>query len=414
MNRTLRMNFLFLHNNFPGQFHRLSVALAANSANKVLFLSRSCRPDVNVPGVQWEKIRTPKNDTAPTDGMDQPSPLVLGELFGDAMRDLQKKGFTPDVVYGHAGFGTMLHAPDIFLDAAHVGYFEWMYTREADTAFAGGRDKLSMQTRMQHRLRNLCVLSALETSCIGISPTLWQRDQHPPQYYSKMRVLHDGVDTNYFTPADNSALKIEGLDLKGAEIITYATRGLEPYRGFHTFYRSLPAVLKARPKAQVLIMANDRTVYGGKPRDGKTWREVLQDTVDVDEKRVHFLPFQPYPRYRALLRASHVHVYLTVPFVLSWSLLEAMSCGCLVIGSDTEPVREVLQHERNGLLTQFWDHEMLSRRIIQALKEQKNLRHLRKAARETVLQRYDLMNMLRQQIRLLEGHSSLRGLHGLR
>ena len=384
------------------------MALGAKSEHKVIFLSCFRRSDLYVPGVEWRQIVVPKEEREALGTANQPPPLRQGELFADAMLALRNEGFMPHVVHGHVGFGAALYAPDIFPSAMQAGYFEWMYTEGADVAFLGGLERVPLSQRMRQRHSNMCSLSALEAATVGICPTLWQRAQHPASSHHKLHVLHEGVDTEYFSPRPSQRFNVQGVDLDGAEIVTFATRGLEPYRGFHTFYRSLPAVLAARPKAQVLIMADDRSFYGQARADGKTWREVLQEEVELDESRVHFLPFQPYPQYRAVLRASHVHVYLTVPFVLSWSLLEAMSCGCLVVASDTEPVMEVVRHEQNGLLTNFFNPDMLARRIIQGLEDQDALQSVRKSARETVLRQYDLRTLVPRQVRLLEGHAALR------
>ena len=178
------------------------------------------------------------------------------------------------------------------------------------------------------------------------------------------------------------------------------------YRGFPTFYRALPQLLEARPKAHAVIMADDRVSYGGKRGDGKTWKEALTEEVKVDESRVHFIPFQPYDQYRELLRASDVHVYMTAPFVLSWSMLEAMSCGCVLVASDTEPVREVVQHERNGFLVGFWDHEALAHRIADALEHRDKLQFMRQHARATIERRYNLLHLLPRHIELMQA-----GLH---
>ena len=402
------MNFLFMHNNFPAQFHRLSVALAARAGHRVVFLSCFKRQDVGAPGVEWRQIVLSESERNEQKVLNHPPTFRQGELFANAMLALQREGFVPDVIHGHVGFGSMLYAQDIFPRAVQAGYFEWFYTEGADVAFFGGRDKLPMGMRQAQRHSNLCVLSALEGANFGICPTIWQRDQHPSAYHNKLHVIHDGVDTDFFSPHPAQRFQVEGVDLADAEIVTYATRGLEPYRGFHTLYRSLPAVLAARPKARVLIMANDRSVYGQNRSDGKSWREALQDEVDVDESRVHFLPFQSYPQYRGLLRAARVHVYLTAPFVLSWSMLEAMSCGCLVVASDTEPVLEVMRHGQNGLLTGFADHEQLAQRIIEGLARWDHFAPLRNAARQTVLSRYALGQLLPRQIRLFEGYPAMR------
>lgn len=396
------MNVLLLHNNFPGQFNNLAAALAARPGARVVFLSCFCRNDVRVPGVLWRQVLLPGKGEGNKKDSNPPPPLRMADHFANAMFALKKEGFRPDVVHGHAGFGPLLYAPDIFPDAGHMSFFEWYYTDGADRAFFGKLDDGHSDKRLGHRQSNACVLSALDASVVGICPTEWQRRQHPTQYHDKIRILHDGVDTDFFSPQPSFTLTVNGVNLKDAEVVTYATRGLEPYRGFPTFFRSLPAVLQARPKTHVLIMAHDRTVYGSKRSDGKTWRQALLEEVDVDESRVHFLPFQPYPKYRSLLRASHAHVYLSAPFVLSWSAIEAMSCGCLLIGSDTEPVREVVRHDENGLLTDFWDPAALADAIIYALENREKMERLRRAARQTVLNRYSLRTLLPQHMALVD------------
>ena len=390
------MNILFAHNNFPGQFHRLAVELAADPANRVVFLSHYRRGDLGVPNVAWKQVPLPAEERSPNPARRKYlSILARGERFGDAMLGLAREGFRPDVVYGHVGFGCCVYAPDIFPQAAHMGYFEWYYTGRADVRFFAGDRPVPLTTRAENRQCNMCTLSALKECVLGIAPTRWQFEQHPPEFAHKLHVLHDGVDTRFFAPGKSRGVKLKELDLSGVEeIVTYATRGLEPYRGFHTFYRSLPAVLSARPRAHVVIMADDRSSYGVKRKDGKTWKEVLREEVRVDDSRVHFIPFQPYDQYRALLRASDTHVYLTAPFVLSWSMLEAMSCGCLLVASNTEPVREVVRDGVNGFLADFWNPDDLARRIVFCLERRGQLDAVRANARKTVLARYALHKLL--------------------
>ena len=399
------MNILLAHNNFPGQFHRLAVELAADPANKVLFLSHYRRKDLNVPKVEWRQVPLPAEENTPSSPRKKYlTRLAQGERFADAMVALRKEGYRPDLIYGHVGFGCCIYAPDIFPDAAHAGFFEWYYSADADTRFFAGNKPVALNTRAENRQSNMCTLSALKECVLGIAPTEWQRIQHPPEFLHKIHTLHDGIDTQFFSPqANKTPLKLKSLDLSQAEeIVTYATRGLEPYRGFPTFYRSLPALLAARPKAHVVIMADDRAAYSGKRKDGKTWKDVLREEVHVDESRVHFIPFQPYDQYRALLRASDVHVYLTAPFVLSWSMLEAMSCGCLLVASNTEPVREVVQDGVNGFLADFWDHEALARRVVACLANRAKLDQVRANARKTILARYALHKLLPRHVALLK------------
>ncbi len=404
------MNILFCHNTSPGQSHRIAVERAARPENRVVFLSHYRRGDVGVPGVEWRQVPAPAQENT----QNRPRKkyldiLARGERFADAMLSLRKEGFQPDVSYGHVGFGCNIYAKDIFPRAAHMGFFEWYYTGGADVGFFSAGRPVPLTTLAENRQCNMCMLTALTDCVLGICPTEWQKAQHPQEFLHKLQVLHDGVDTRFFSPQKTRGVKLRALDLSGAEeLVTYATRGLEPYRGFHTFYRALPAVLEARPNAHVVIMADDRVSYGQPRKDGKTWKQVLQEEVKVDEKRVHFIPFQPYDQYRALLRASDCHVYLTAPFVLSWSMLEAMSCGCVVVGSDTEPVREVIRDGVNGFLTDFWQPGPLAGKIVACLREKERAALIREQARKTILARYDLKKLLPRHVALVHAAANLR------
>lgn len=232
---------------------------------------------------------------------------------------------------------------------------------------------------------------------------MWQFSQFPLEYRHKIRILHDGIDTSFFSPAKVEYTEIENIDLSGAtEIVTYATRGLEPYRGFPEFYQSLPPVLEARPTCHVIIMGNDDVYYTGKRNDGKGWGEYMRETVPLDIRRVHFMNFGTYERYRKILRISNVHVYLTVPFVLSWSLLEAMSCECLIMASDTDPVKEVIKDGENGLLCTFKNREDISRKIIHALSLESNeSNRIKLNGRRAVTEQYSQHRLLPQHADML-------------
>lgn len=404
------MNYLFLHNNYPAQFRQVAAALAARPGNNVVFLSEFVRQDQILPGVRHGLVMPPK----PAESNNQAEHAYLtilrrAEAYGNAMLKLKKQGFTPDLIYDHCGWGCGMYAPDIFPQVVRASYFEWFYTYHSDYNFLGPGQSYSPVDFAPNRQRNLCQLDALYECDLAVSPSNWQRSQYPKEYQSKIQVIHEGVDTNFFSPSPGEKLIFENvkdgsrLDLSEVpEIVSYATRGLEPYRGFPQFFRSLPRVLAERPNSHVVIMAEDRVSYGPRRKDGKSWREAMLQEVDVDLKRVHFVGFKPYAEYLRLLRASSVHVYLTVPFVLSWSLLEAMSCGCLIVAADTEPVREVMRHNENGLLTAFKDHEALAGRIIEALKNQGSLQHLRNNARQCIVDNYSLEQLLPRHLKLLD------------
>lgn len=237
-------------------------------------------------------------------------------------------------------------------------------------------------------------LLALEQCDVAIAPTQWQKSQFPATYQPKIQVLHEGIATDMLGPDPQVQLTLpNGQVLKaGDPVVTYVARNLEPYRGFHVFMRSLPALLASHPTCQVLIVSGDEVSYGRPPKNAKSWREALPRDVNIDSSsetgRVHFLGKLPYAQYRRVLQVSAVHVYLTYPFVLSWSLLEALASGCAVVASDTAPVREVIRHGENGLLVDFFDGAQLVNAVQKVLADQTGMQPMRKAAVESVKERF--------------------------
>ncbi len=363
------MRILFVHMNFPAQFRNLAGFLGRDSQNEVVFAAMNENPGWDIPGV--------RKAVFVRDATIFPEGHAINAKFWDAscrasgaLRlavELRRQGFVPDIICGHSGWGPTMYLRDVFPEAAFVGYFEWFYdTASADMRFSG--KPLSLGARMEVRSSNIPILMDLAGCTCGICPTRWQLEQFPSEFRSKISVIHDGVDTDYFSPDPAARLVLPGLDLSGAtEIVTYATRGMEPYRGFPQFLEAAVEVVKQRPGCHVVIGGNDSSHYGPPPEPGKTWKEVLVERLQPDPERIHFVGSLPYGHYRTLLRASTVHVYLTRPFVLSWSFLEALSCGCLVVASDTEPVREVASDGHNALLTDMRSPGAIAGRIMEAL-----------------------------------------------
>nr|WP_321513946.1 glycosyltransferase [uncultured Pseudodesulfovibrio sp.] len=405
---TAPMRILITHNNFPAQFRHIAEYLGRSGEHQIIFATKTPRNDWNIPGVIKAIYSSPETTTKDTHILAQA--FDEGVRHGHAMLDLcnklKKGGFTPDVILGHSGWGQTMFLRDVFPDTPFIGYFEWYYSaNSAEVLFDD--TEISLAQKAMLRTRNAPILQDLASCCAGITPTAWQHTQFPIEFQSKLLQAHDGIDTRYFAPASNGKLDISTLslpnaDLSGAEeLVTYSARGMEPYRGFPQFYEALPAILEARPKCHILIVGTDRTCYSPRLPKGQTYKQIMQEKVKVDESRVHFTGLLPYGKYKQVLQASTVHVYLTWPFVLSWSLLEAMSCGCLVVASDTEPVREVISHEKNGLFTDFHSSEKIAISTVNALAKQEELVELRRNARNTVLERYCLSKCLPVHLDLL-------------
>ena len=244
------------------------------------------------------------------------------------------------------------------------------------------------------KLRTWNALHALNLAqCnAGVSPTVWQRSRHPTEFLGKIQVAHEGIDTDALVPDPQAQLTLpNGQVLRaGDPVITYLARNLEPYRGFHTFMRALEKIQQAHKTCHAVIVGGDDVSYGSKPNGASNWREKMLAEVKLDPVRTHFLGKVPYNTYCQVLQVSAAHVYLTYPFVLSWSALEALSSGCALIASRTAPVEEVVQHGINGLLTDFFDARALADKVIEALVSPELMWGLRKAARDSVVQRFGL------------------------
>ena len=242
------------------------------------------------------------------------------------------------------------------------------------------------------------------------TPTMWQRSQFPAHWQEGMQVIHEGIDTEFCRPQAGRKLVLkkaeqhEALDLsKAKEIVTYVSRGLEPYRGYPQMISAAAILTQQRPGLHVVIVGMDQTCYGTEPGNGQTWKQYMDDRVKYDKKRVHFVGHLDREAYRMVLQASTVHVYYTRPFILSWSMLEAMSCGCALVASRTQPVEEVVRDGENGLLANFRSPEHLALRVAELLDDPERRQRLGKAARQTILDRYDMHDCVKKQINMIYG-----------
>lgn len=281
---------------------------------------------------------------------------------------------------------------DIYADVPLITFFEFYYhAQDADVGFDPEYPN-SLNDNLRIRIKNATNLLSLDAADIGISPTAWQRSLYPLEYQSKIRLIHEGINTDIAIPDPMAFLELpSGLRLtKKDEVITYVARNLEPYRGFHIFMRAVEQIRQRRPNCHVLIVGGDEVSYGQKLPAGETYREQMLKEVKIDPARVHFMGHIPYAQYLKVLQVSSAHVYLTVPFVLSWSMLEAMSAECVVIGSATPPVQEVIEDGVNGLLVDFFSPEQIADAVDKVMDDKKRLEGIGKKARKTILENYKL------------------------
>ena len=402
-----------MHQNFPGQFAHLAPALAAKGHKVFALSSRFDKAQ------DWRGVRlVPYKYDAPGDQKVHPWLTTLnravdrGAIVYRACLALRDRGMKPDVIVAHSGWGEALFLRDIWPDAKIGIFCEYYYQAEnADMDFDPEFQPKNELGRI-HRvaMKNLGMRLQLEAADAGISPTFWQADSHPVPLREKISVIHDGVDTEAICPKPDVRLTLDGFGswTRDDEIITFVNRNLEPYRGFHVFMRALPQLLRRRPKVQVIVVGEDGISYGSAPEQGGTWRDVMTAEMraqipDDDWARVHFTGRIARDDFTRLLQVSRVHLYLTYPFVLSWSLLEAMSCGAAIVASDTAPVREAIADGKTGALVDFFDRDALVEKICDLLDNPEARAALGKAARAYVQKTYDLQSVcLPQQFTWIE------------
>lgn len=394
------MRYLFVHQNFPGQFRHVARALADDPGNEVVGIGET----VNLKGrpllhprlrLAGYNVEVPANAGSCHPYLrDFEAHIRRGQAVVRLLLHLRDRaGLKPDVVAAHPGWGEALFLRDLFPQARHVQYCEYYYHASGGDVGFDPEFPTSLDQQLRVRIRNSTQLQSLVAADAAVAPTHWQKSRYPAELQAKMAVCHDGIDTEVIAPDPGASLEIAGQRFQaGEEIVTYVARNLEPYRGFHVFMRMLPALQRLRPAARFIVVGGDEVSYGRPLEGGVTYRQHYTKELEgqVDFSRVFFTGKLSYGDYRKVLQVSAAHVYLTYPFVLSWSLLEAMAAGCLLVASRTAPVQEVIEDGRNGLLVDFFDVEAMARRIAQVLAAPQAFGALRVAARQTVLEGYDL------------------------
>ncbi|MFM0665960.1 glycosyltransferase [Paraburkholderia sediminicola] len=393
------MKILFIHQNLPGQFRHLIFHCARDPGCEVAaigekrrILENVKRPIAGVKFYGYDFTPTPRNKVA-SDLWTTENALRRGRAAAACLKKLRADGFIPDVVYGHPGWGEMIHVRDVFPGARVINYCEFYFNRdEQDYGFDPEFPDTDLDG-FRIRTENMTQLVSLVGADAGISPTAWQRSRYPDLFQERISVIHDGIDLDIVKPDAIARVHLPQKSLtltRGDQVITYVSRNLEPYRGFHIFMRALPEIQRRLPHAHVLIVGGDDVSYG-RPSDTGTYREKYLAEVGtrVDMSRVHFLGRLPYADYLRVLQISVAHVYLTYPFVLSWSMLEAMAAGAIVVGSRTAPVQEVVKDGHNGFLVDFFSQA----EIVDALAHvcsSAGIDDVRRASIRTIRERFSL------------------------
>ena len=407
------MKILFIHQNFPGQFKFLAPALVKQGHTVVAMTMQKTEAK------EWQGVRlAPYTATRGTTPKVHPwisdfeTKTIRAEACFRAALRIRAEGLNPDLIVSHHGWGESLFLKDVWPQAKLAIYCEFYYhPRGADVGFDPEFPAEDAGEVCRLRLKNLNNLLHFDVADAAISPTHWQASTFPEPFRSKITVVHDGIDTEAVAPNPAVSLTLNGnIKLTRAdEVITFVNRNLEPYRGYHIFMRALPELLKRRPQARVLIVGADDVSYGARPAEGKKWKDIFASEVrpqisDADWARVHFLGHIPYQHFIPLLQLSTVHVYLTYPFVLSWSLLEAMSVGCAIVASDTQPLREAIRHDDTGRLVNFFDVPGLANDVCALLDDPVARQRLGANARAFAQATYDLKTVcLPRQLQWVQG-----------
>jgi len=414
------MNILFIHQHFPGQFKFLAPALVGKG-HAVSALCITPERSFSTAGIQVHQYKTDRGTTPNIHPwvMDLETKVIRAEACFKAAMKLKESGYIPDLIIAHIGWGETLFIKEVWPDCKLVFYGEFYY--HASGADVGFDPEFATPDGIAcaMRAKNLNNIAHFDIAAAGISPTEWQKSTFPEPFRSKIIVVHDGIDTDKLQPNPHASLSLTignhpPLVLtKKDEILTFVNRNLEPYRGYHTFMRSLPEILKDRPNLKVLIVGGDKVSYGAAPDPGiygkLSWKEIFANELrpqltEVQWGQLIFAGHIPYEYFVPLLQISTVHVYLTYPFVLSWSLLEAMSMGCAIVGSDTAPVQEVIEHNHNGLLVNFFKPQELASAVTKLLDDPALREQLGQAARKTAVEKYDLKRVcLPKGLKFVEG-----------
>ena len=408
-----KKKILFIHQNFPGQFKSLAPALNAMKDIEVRSLSLKDSPYKDIEHFKYTLDGETSKDIH---FLAQEFETKMLRAHGAALKclEMKEKGYIPDLIISHPGWGETFLVKEIWPEVKILSYFEFYYHSTGSDVDFDPDEKHHPNSDydlfFKLAARNAPTFMNYVQSDKLICPTEFQRNTAPDDFRDKIEIIHDGIDTSVIKPQKNASITLGDNNkihlTKDDKVITFINRNLEPYRGYHIFMKSLPAILKKHPDAYVIIVGGDKVSYGASPEDGRSYKNIyfdeVKDKID-DLSRIKFVGLVEYKTLIAILGITTVHIYFTYPFVLSWSTLESMAMETLIIGSSTEPVTEVIEHNKNGILVDFFDIKGLSKTVIDVLNNPNKYSSLKKEARKTIIKKYDLEKVcLPKQIKMVE------------
>ncbi len=396
------MKILFIHPNMPGQYKHLARAFGAEKGHEIYFITK--HKTAAIAGVIRATYQLAEKAPPPSHRylFNSTQAVVQGQHVWRVCNELKtKRNFVPDVIVAHPGWGDALFVKDIFPQAKLLSFCEFYY--RSTGADVGFDTPLTDDDLARVRIKNATNLLNLEAMDWGISPTFWQWSVHPPEFRHKISVLHEGIDTDICVPNPSASYTLKnGKTFRaGDEVVLYIARNFEPYRGFPTFMQAAEILLKQRPNCHIIAVGADNVSYGKRPEGEKTYRQIWLEKTNLPHDRMHFIGTVPYAELMTLIQLAAAQLYLTMPFVLSWSMLESMACGAAMVCSRTQPVAEVITDGENGLLADFFSPEEVAAKLNHLLESPDGNAALRSAARNTIVSRYALSDILPLQMQLV-------------
>lgn len=401
------MKLLFVHQNMPGQYRELIKWLvqendrlrsAGQTEHTIVALSKAAnaKDAEGYTTIKYTPDHAPKKDAYALSKVWEAA-TALGYSAAMALQEHEAKtGFRPDLILGHTGWGEMLFLKQVWPDVPSIGFFEYFYLLEGgDVGFTKPANKA---TPFLLQARNAVPYASLHCVDKAVAPTQWQHDTYPDLFRDKMYVCHDGIRSDILVPEPDARLKLTRLEREltcADEVFTYVARNMEPTRGFKSYMHALPKILNERPDARAIIVGDNKVSYGAASKHKNGFRGEMEAELgdSVDWERVHFVGRTSYADFCKIIQLSTCHIYLTVPFILSWSLLEAMSMGAVVVANDVEPVKEAITHQETGLLVDFFDSDALAKQVVDVLARPKDYAHIGQQARDHVVKTYDFLSV---------------------
>ncbi|MGZ8363785.1 MAG: glycosyltransferase [Caulobacteraceae bacterium] len=385
---------LFIHSNFPGQFRDITTMMVKDGYRCVAIGGKPAPGMTGVPIVRWSHAKGTTPNIFPA-AIRAEADLIRGRAAADAALHLKGQGFDPKLIIGHPGWGETTAMRQIWPNAKIILFGEFYYHAEGtDIDFDPEFEKPDFDRGYIGYAKNATLAMAYADADAIVCPTKFQASTLPEVFHSRVHIIHEGIDTRKARPNPDAKLTLPNgrvLD-RSTPVVTHVNRHLEPLRGLHAYMRALPALMEAVPEAHAVVIGNESASgYGAKPPDSRTWKQFFWDEIKdrVDPTRVHFFGRTDHDTMISALQISAAHVYYTYPFVLSWSLLEALSCECLVVASDTKPLHEAITSGENGVLLDFFDTKALSGTLIEACRTPEKFSSIRRSARQTAVSRYD-------------------------